>query len=149
MHPALIPRRTLAALNALNALTALTRPRHALTSLLGAALLLSCVAVADPDRGSATRRTVLPGTAAEWTRPTRDDSAPLRAFDRPAQRWLPGHRGVDLAALPGDPVLAPRGGVVTFAGPVADRPVLTLTHDDGLRSSLEPMSASVAVGDRV
>jgi murein DD-endopeptidase MepM/ murein hydrolase activator NlpD len=70
-------------------------------------------------------------------------------FDGPAQPWLAGHRGVDLAAPVGAPVAAPRGGTVTFAGVVVDRPVLTVRHDDGLRSSVEPVDALVAVGDRV
>lgn len=73
----------------------------------------------------------------------------VEPFDGPAVPWAAGHRGVDLDAPVGTPVRAPRGGVVTFAGVVVDRPVLTVRHDDGLRSSVEPVAASVAVGDRV
>jgi murein DD-endopeptidase MepM/ murein hydrolase activator NlpD len=39
--------------------------------------------------------------------------------------------------------------VVTFAGTVVDRGVVTVTHPDGLRSSLEPVTWSVAPGQRV
>jgi murein DD-endopeptidase MepM/ murein hydrolase activator NlpD len=73
----------------------------------------------------------------------------LRAFDPPAVRWGSGHRGVDLAATAGDVVRAPAAGVVAFAGSVAGRRVLTLQHDDGLRSSFEPVSTDLHVGDRV
>lgn len=73
----------------------------------------------------------------------------VHPFDGPERPWLPGHRGVDLDAPPGTPVLAPRSGVVTFAGVVVDRPVLTVQHEDGLRSSVEPVTATVAVGDQV
>jgi len=38
---------------------------------------------------------------------------------------------------------------VTFAGPVAGRDVVVVTHDDGLRTSLEPVTATVARGTRV
>lgn len=72
-----------------------------------------------------------------------------RPFDPPPQPWLAGHRGVDLAATAGASVLAPAEGVVTFAGSVAGRGVVTVTHDDGRRSSLEPVTATVGVGTRV
>ncbi len=70
-------------------------------------------------------------------------------FDAPAQPWLPGHRGVDLAAHVGQLVRAPAAGTVTFSGTVVDRGVLTITHADGLRSSLEPVVPGVRVGQRV
>ncbi|GAA4705720.1 Peptidase family M23 [Promicromonospora umidemergens] len=72
-----------------------------------------------------------------------------RRFDAPAERWGAGHRGVDLTAPHGSSVLSPGPGVVTFAGQVARRGVMVVTHPDGLRSSLEPVTASVAVGTTV
>lgn len=72
-----------------------------------------------------------------------------RRFDPPEARWGAGHRGVDLLAPAGSSVLSPGPGVVTFAGPVARRGVVVVTHPDGLRSSLEPVAASVAVGTAV
>jgi murein DD-endopeptidase MepM/ murein hydrolase activator NlpD len=78
------------------------------------------------------------------------DGAPvLRRFEAPPAPWSAGHRGVDLAVAVATVVTAPAGGVVTFAGPVAGRGVVTVRHDDGLLSSLEPLTASVRVGDRV
>ncbi|WP_050563207.1 M23 family metallopeptidase [Salinispora vitiensis] len=73
----------------------------------------------------------------------------VRRFDPPPQPWLPGHRGVDLAAAPGTPVLAAGDGVVTFAGAVAGRPVLTVTHAAGLRTTYEPVHSDVEVGTPV
>lgn len=75
--------------------------------------------------------------------------AVVHAFDPPAERWSAGHRGVDIAAAPGDVVASPGAGVVTFAGPVAGRGVVVVTHPDGLRSSLEPLVPGVAAGDVV
>jgi len=73
----------------------------------------------------------------------------LALFDRPDAPWGAGHRGIDIAASVGQPVLSPDDGVVTFAGPVADRGVIVIAHADGFVTSLEPVAASVAVGDRV
>lgn len=77
---------------------------------------------------------------------------PMRAVtlaQLPTQRWLAGHRGVDLDATVGQTVFASAAGTVTFAGVVVDRPVLTVRHNDGALSSVEPVEAWVAVGDRV
>lgn len=70
----------------------------------------------------------------------------LRAFVAPERPWGRGHRGVDLAVPSGAAIRAPAAGRVVFAGVVVDRPVLTLEHEDGTRSSLEPVEADVAVG---
>jgi murein DD-endopeptidase MepM/ murein hydrolase activator NlpD len=72
----------------------------------------------------------------------------VRGFDPPAQPWLPGHRGVDLAAVPGDAVVAAGAGVVSFAGPVAGRGVVSVTHG-ALRTTYEPVTATVRAGDTV
>lgn len=83
-----------------------------------------------------------------WSAPV--NPAVLRErFDPPAERWSRGHRGVDLQAAAGASVGAPAPGTVVFAGRVVDRGVVTVLHDDGLRSSVEPVAASVVVGARV
>ncbi|MFP3713571.1 murein hydrolase activator EnvC family protein [Puerhibacterium sp. TATVAM-FAB25] len=88
-----------------------------------------------------------PGAADGYVAPVAGEVA--RPFDPPAERWLAGHRGVDLRAAPGQVVGAPGAGVVTFAGSVAGKPTVVVTHRDGLRSSLEPVAATVAVGTQV
>ncbi|MDO8107339.1 M23 family metallopeptidase [Isoptericola sp. b441] len=70
-------------------------------------------------------------------------------FDPPEVPWARGHRGVDLAAAVGDTIRSPADGVVTYAGAVAGRGVVTVRHTDGLRSSVEPVEPSVRVGDVV
>ncbi|NLE70560.1 MAG: M23 family metallopeptidase [Actinomycetales bacterium] len=69
-----------------------------------------------------------------------------RFFDPPPAPWAAGHRGVDLAAAAGTPVLAPADGTVLFSGRVVDRVVVTVGHPDGLRSSLEPLEDPLPVG---
>jgi murein DD-endopeptidase MepM/ murein hydrolase activator NlpD len=63
---------------------------------------------------------------------------------------------VDLrAASDGGPVTSPESGTVSFVGIVVDRPVITIDHGNGLRSSFEPVrsplkkGASVAKGARI
>ncbi|SCG47435.1 Peptidase family M23 [Micromonospora siamensis] len=72
---------------------------------------------------------------------------PVRRFAPPPRPWLPGHRGVDLAGGPGVVVRAPGPGVVLFAGRVAGRPVVTVGHTDGLRTTYEPVRPAVHVGE--
>ena len=71
------------------------------------------------------------------------------AFDPPAEPWLPGHRGVDLAGSIGQRVYAAGAGTVSFAGRVAGTPVVSITHPDGLRTTYEPVATSVRTGNRV
>ena len=73
----------------------------------------------------------------------------VRRFDPPPQPWLAGHRGVDLAATPGVTVRAAGTGTVTFAGRVAGRGVVSVAHTGGLRTTYQPVTASVTVGDVV
>ncbi|MFV0461938.1 MAG: M23 family metallopeptidase [Nostocoides sp.] len=73
----------------------------------------------------------------------------IRRFDRPANQWAAGHRGLDLAARAADPVTAVEDGVVTYAGVVAGVGVVAVTHADGLRSTFQPVKATVIVGERV
>jgi murein DD-endopeptidase MepM/ murein hydrolase activator NlpD len=91
-----------------------------------------------------------------WTTPAADWAWPLpgrpevtREFRAPAQRWSPGHRGVDLSAAPGQVVLAPADGVVAYAGVVVDRGELAIAHRGGVRTSYEPVTPLVEVGHPV
>jgi murein DD-endopeptidase MepM/ murein hydrolase activator NlpD len=70
-------------------------------------------------------------------------------FERPASDWGPGHRGIDLWLDEGSEVRSPGDGVVTFAGDVAGIGIVVVLHPSGLRSTLEPVSASVQVGESV
>ncbi len=59
----------------------------------------------------------------------------LRGFDPPALPWSAGHRGVDLAAAPGDPVRAALPGRVRFSGTVAGVGWVTVDHGGGLATT--------------
>ena len=90
-----------------------------------------------------------PGPAmSAWQWPLQPAPSVLRGFHPPEQRWLAGHRGVDLAATPGQVVHATGGGVVVFAGGVVDRGVVVVSHGV-LRTTYEPVNASVRRGDSI
>ena len=72
----------------------------------------------------------------------------LRAFSPPPEPWLPGHRGIDLAAHPGQTVHSAGNGFVTYASTLAGRGVVVIQHGM-LHTTYEPVSASVSVGDFV
>ena len=73
----------------------------------------------------------------------------VRRFDPPPEPWLAGHRGVDLASTPSAEVRAAGAGTVIFAGEVAGRGVVSVAHSGGLRTTYEPVSPTVAVGDEI
>lgn len=88
-----------------------------------------------------------PGGAYGW--PLSPRPAVVRGFDNPEHDWLPGHRGVDLAATPGQPVFSAGPGVVVFVGKVGSRNVVSVQHSGRLRTTYEPVRATVAAGARV
>ncbi|MFJ5861488.1 M23 family metallopeptidase [Pseudarthrobacter sp. NPDC092439] len=90
------------------------------------------------------------GTGPAWQWPLQPRPPVLRNFDPPPQPWLSGHRGVDLgAAGDGVKVTSPADGTISFVGTVVDRPVLTVDHGNGLRSSFEPVESTLAKGTSV
>jgi murein DD-endopeptidase MepM/ murein hydrolase activator NlpD len=83
----------------------------------------------------------------DW--PLNPRPAVVRAFDAPMPNWNRGHRGVDLAGAAGQPVLAAGGGTIVFAGELAGRPVVSIAHPGGLRTTYEPVRPSTRVGQLV
>jgi murein DD-endopeptidase MepM/ murein hydrolase activator NlpD len=73
----------------------------------------------------------------------------LRRFAVGPAPWSPGHRGVDLAATAGQRVLAAGPGVVTFAGRIAGVGAVSLAHAGGIRTTYQPVTAAVRVGEHV
>lgn len=118
------------------------RPPHQrsrrLASLVGTTLL-SVMLVLGPVATAAPR----------WEWPTGGPGDVVREFDPPQVAWASGHRGVDLALDVGSPVVAAGPGVVIYAADLAGRGVVSIEHDDGRRTTYEPVIATVARGDVV
>jgi murein DD-endopeptidase MepM/ murein hydrolase activator NlpD len=87
------------------------------------------------------------GGRLDW--PLRPRPAVMRTFDAPSPNWNRGHRGVDLAGTPGQPVYAAAAGTVVFAGELAGRALVSIAHPGGLRTSYEPVTPSVRAGQLV
>jgi murein DD-endopeptidase MepM/ murein hydrolase activator NlpD len=80
-----------------------------------------------------------------------DSPTITRGFEPPSANWLAGHRGVDLAAEAGDQVRSMAVGTIGFVGQIGGVPVVTVRYPGTghRRSTYEPVTASVRVGQRV
>lgn len=93
-----------------------------------------------------------PITTQAWSDPiagTPHPSRVTRAADIPEKNWLPGHRGVDLAAEVGTEVLAAGDGTIGFSGVVAGTPTISIDHPEGIRTTYQPVRAKVEQGEAV
>ncbi len=98
---------------------------------------------------SATGPTSAEHASAALSPPLAPPLVVLRGFDLPPKPWLPGNRGVDLAANAGAPVFAAAPGVVRYAGELAGRGVVSIDHGGRLRTTYEPVDPVVRQGDTV
>jgi murein DD-endopeptidase MepM/ murein hydrolase activator NlpD len=115
------------------------------------AVLLLLPSAAPAVTASSTEATVPTGGgvgSATGVWPLSPTPSVVHGFDPPSTAYGAGHRGVDLAGTVGEPVRAALGGTVTFAGSLAGRGVVVVDHGD-TRTTYEPVSASVSVGDVV
>jgi len=96
-----------------------------------------------------------PGASGDPWQPPVTPVVVERPFLAPQGPYLPGHRGVDLAAEPGSTVRAPARGVVRVAGRVAGKAVVSIEHPHrilgrtGWRTTYEGVLAEVDIGDVV
>lgn len=84
-----------------------------------------------------------------WRWPLEPEPAVTRRFERPTSTWGAGHRGVDLAAAPGQPVLATAAGRVVHVGVIAGRGTISVLHAGGIRTTYEPVAPRVRRGQVV
>jgi murein DD-endopeptidase MepM/ murein hydrolase activator NlpD len=109
--------------------------------------LLAVLAAVVPAPAAASP--AIPAAVVPWVAPVNGALELTRPFEPPSAPYAAGHRGVDLAGAAGSPVRAAGDGVVVFAGMVAGRPVVSIDHANGLRTTYEPVDPSVAAGQQV
>lgn len=115
----------------------------AVASTLQAAATMARALPRGPDRlGVSTSRT-------RWQWPLLAPQVVMAHFDGPVQRWLPGHRGVDLAGFEGAPVRVVADGVVSFSGVINGVGVISVIHPDGVLSTYQPVLTSSSKGEQV
>lgn len=73
-------------------------------------------------------------------------SAPYDLSNGPFQA---GHRGIDMRTANEAQVLSPTHGIVSYAGMVVDRPVISIRVDTHTVVSLEPVTTSLKIGDAI
>jgi murein DD-endopeptidase MepM/ murein hydrolase activator NlpD len=110
--------------------------RPPVLALLAAVLLTVC----GPPAGAET------DPVGEW--PLRPEPSVVAGFDPPATPYGAGHRGIDLLGRTGQRVHAALPGTVTYAGLLAGRGVVVVSHG-ATRTTYEPVTAAVTVGEAV
>jgi murein DD-endopeptidase MepM/ murein hydrolase activator NlpD len=119
-----------------------------LVALLAVSVAGSAPAAARP-RSASVPTPVATTDTGHYLLPVAGSPAVLRPFEPPPTPYAAGHRGVDLATTPNQVVGAAAAGLVSFAGPVAGRGVVVITHPDGVRTEYEPVDPAVRRGQAV
>jgi murein DD-endopeptidase MepM/ murein hydrolase activator NlpD len=80
-----------------------------------------------------------------------DSPVVTRPYAPPSAQWHSGHRGVDLAAQPGQTARAMADGTVGFVGVIGGVPVVTVRYpgEDHRRSTFQPVIGTVVAGQQV
>ena len=89
------------------------------------------------------------GASGQWRWPVAGSHRVVHPYQPPAHDWLPGHRGVDLGVGSSRVVYAVGVGRVSFVGQIAQRSVIVIAHAGNLRTTYEPVTAAVRLGQRV
>ena len=136
--------------------------RTFIAPLLGLSLIFSPASLPLPvDEGDSLRLPMFSSSAqlSDRTKPPRgvflsptgsERIRVVRPFQKPEKRWSAGHRGVKLRMPSFDaPVYAPAAGRISFSGFVVNRRVIVIEHEDGSKSSFEPVTDALESGTEV
>lgn len=121
------------------------RPPHFLAGTLISLFALCSLCVATLAQAQVARAA---GAEPSWLWPIDGEHSIRLEYQAPVTEFGRGHRGIDLPVDTGQEVRAPATGIVTYAGTVAGRGVLSLRVGEYL-VSFEPVTAVVSEGDVV
>ena len=122
-------------------------PTNPVATAVIAGLLLTSVAAFPGGRVSADNFLGAHGHLA--ISPLTQPSFVQRTFRAPLTAYGPGHRGIDLLATDGEPLVSPIAGNISFNGLVALKPEVTVASPDGLHFTLEPACGELPAGSHV
>ena len=75
-----------------------------------------------------------------WVWPV--DGPVIHGFDPPDTPYGTGHRGIDIAVVPGTVIVAPESGIVSFSGKVGGELFITIDHCGQLSSTCSWVSST-------
>lgn len=85
-----------------------------------------------------------------WSWPLSPQPVVVHSFDPPASAYGSGHRGIDLTSRPAaTQVHAVAPGVVSHVGVIAGVGTVSVTHPGDIKSTYQPITATVRDGDHV
>ncbi|MDR1354907.1 MAG: M23 family metallopeptidase [Propionibacteriaceae bacterium] len=108
-------------------------------------VILWCICIATTLTVASPETTAMAAGSKVWP----VNGSVIRKFEKPKEVWLPGHRGIDIASPAGTTVVAAAGGTVTWVGVIAGTPSISITHPDGVRTTYQPVNATVSMGQQV
>lgn len=119
--------------------------------LASSALLSSRLAPGSAPVVPATRVVTVAASEPEarWRYPLPGAPEVTARFAPPPERWLPGHRGIDLQGTSGTAVRSVAGGTVVFAGRIAGVGIVSVLLPDGTRATYQPVAPLVHEGSSV
>ena len=100
-----------------------------------------------PAYGSTAPASTSPNS--HWVMPVAVPALLVHQFRSPNSDYSSGHRGVDFAVTDGQYLMAPSAGTLVFTGMVAEKPVVSIQHPGGFRTTFEPACSSLPRGATV
>ena len=86
--------------------------------------------------------------AEKWQVPVEKPTL-MRDFLQPSADWSSGHRGVDYLVAEDQPVFATSSGTIRFSGRLVNRSVVSISHQNGLVSTVEPVCSPLQKGKSI
>jgi len=108
--------------------------------------LLACIAWQFAIHPPTAKAADFGNSSATWVMPIAVPALLVHQFRSPNSDYSSGHRGVDYAVTDGQDLMSPSAGTLVFTGMVAKKPVVSILHVGGFRTTFEPACSSLPRG---